>query len=358
MLQQWSLELDPIFEPLAAADSFSGVALLEQGGVERYARAFGPATRAWPVPNIIETRFDVASVTKLFTAVATLQLIERGQLSFDTRAMPTLGIVGTAISDDVTVEQLLTHTSGIGDDADEEAGERYEDVWRDRPNYSVTTTEAFLPQFVSKPPNFAPGQGARYCNVSYVLLGLLIERAIGRSYREYILEHVFALCGMTQSGFFRMDQAAADVAEGWDPLVDPRGARAGWRRNIYSYPPIGSPDGGAHVIARDLTRFFAALRFGKLLGPELTAAFFVSRTSARATSNGQLSYGYGLQFYHDDAGELLFFEKDGSNAGVSALLRHWPRQDITLVLLSNMADGAWEPARAIRDFVATLLPKT
>ena len=91
-----------------------------------------------------------------------------------------LGLEGTVISPDVTVRHLLTHTSGIGDDADEEAGESYEEVWRDRPNYSVREAVDFLPQFVHRAPNFAPGQGCRYNNCGYVLLGLMVERATGR----------------------------------------------------------------------------------------------------------------------------------------------------------------------------------
>jgi CubicO group peptidase (beta-lactamase class C family) len=92
------------------------------------------------VPNNLDTRFDTASVTKLFTAIATLQLIDRELLTFDTPVVERLGLEDTPLSKDVTVFQLLTHTSGIGDDADEEAGERYEDVWKSKANYSVLET--------------------------------------------------------------------------------------------------------------------------------------------------------------------------------------------------------------------------
>ena len=217
-------------------------------------------------------RFDTASITKLFTAVATLQQIEAGAFDLDTSVTDYLGLSGTQISPDVTTYRLLTHTSGIGDDADEEAGERYEDLWVDKANYSVTETEHFLPNFVDKAPDSAPGEGCRYCNVGYVLLGLMIEKATGRSYREYVTERVFAAAGMTRAGFFRMDVVEADVAEGVNPIVDADGNITGWRRNIYSYPPIGSPDSGTHVTADNLMRFFAALRGGHLLGSESVEA--------------------------------------------------------------------------------------
>ena len=100
--------------------------------------------------NTLDTRFDTASITKLFTAVATLQQVDAGAFGLDTSAVGYLGLEGTAISPDVTVRHLLTHTSGIGDDADEEAGESYEAVWQTRPNYSVLETADFLPQFVHR----------------------------------------------------------------------------------------------------------------------------------------------------------------------------------------------------------------
>lgn len=82
--------------------------------------------------NLDEMCFDTASITKLFTAVATLQLIDQQRLAFDTRVIDLLGLEDTAISNEVTVYQLLTHTSGIGDDAEEENNERYEDVWKEQ----------------------------------------------------------------------------------------------------------------------------------------------------------------------------------------------------------------------------------
>ncbi|HEV2741844.1 MAG TPA: serine hydrolase domain-containing protein, partial [Rubrobacter sp.] len=206
--------MDEYFRHRAAQDLFSGTVLITQGATRLYARAYGYASRPWRVPNTLDTRFDTASVTKLFTAIATLQLIDRGLLAFDTPVVERLGLQGTTLSKEVNVLHLLTHTSGIGDDADEEAGERYEDLWKTKPNYSVVETRDFLPQFANKPANFPPGQGCRYCNCGYVLLGLLIESISGMRYRDYIRSHVFAPAGMTASGFFRMDRVNHNVAEG------------------------------------------------------------------------------------------------------------------------------------------------
>lgn len=341
---RFTSELDEYFQRRAAQDLFSGAVLITRGTSRLYARAYGYASRAWRVPNTLDMRFDTASITKLFTAVATLQLIDQGLLAFDTPVVERLRLEDPPLSQDITVFHLLTHTSGIGDDADEEAGERYEDLWKAKPNYSVVETRDFLPQFVDKPANFPPGQGCRYCNCGYILLGLLIESISGTTYRDYVRAHVFDEAGMTASDFFRLDRVNHDVAEGCDPSRDTTGTIVSWKKNIYSFPPIGSPDGGAHVTVADLDRFLYAVRTGQLLSPELTSAFLSPQVTHGTIDNWTEMYGYGLRFYVDGAGKVFCYEKEGVNVGVSGVISHFPDQDVTVTLLSNMEDGVWDPA--------------
>jgi len=347
-------ELDHYLQTLEKQHEFSGVVLITQGDLHLYTGAFGYASRAWKIPNNLATRFDTASITKLFTVVATLQLIDQKRLTFDTRVIDLLGLEGTAISNEVTVYQLLTHTSGIGDDAEEENNERYEDVWKSKPNYSIATTTDMLPQFIHKPANFSPGQGCRYCNCSYILLGLAIEKISGLSYRDYVRKHIFAPVGMTHSDFLRMDRVNDHVAEGSDPIYDEDKTIIGWKRNIYSHPPIGSPDSGAYVTAGDLDRFLRAVQRGQLLSPELTAAFFTPQAHWQSSDEWKTYFGYGLKFYVDPAGQTVCYQKEGSNAGVSGVIRHFPKEDINLVILSNMEDGAWEPLWAIHKMITEI----
>jgi CubicO group peptidase (beta-lactamase class C family) len=343
--------LDRYLRDLEANDSFSGVVRITVAGAERFSGAFGFASRAWHVPNTLETRFDTASITKLFTAVATLQQIEAGAFGFETSAVEYLALEGTAISPDVTVRHLLTHTSGIGDDADEEAGESYEAVWRERPSYSVLEAADFLPQFVHRAPNFPPGEGCRYNNCGYVLLGLMIEKATGRPYRDVIRQDVFASAGMDDSDFLRMDRVNERLAEGADPIHDDTGAITGWKRNIYSYPPVGSPDGGAHVTAVDLDRFLRAVRAGRLLSVEMTAAFLAPQIVCRVRDGWTQHNGYGPWFRVDGDGTIVFLEKDGINVGASGLVRYYPGRDLTVVVLSNLEEGAWDPIGLVHEMI-------
>ena len=343
--------MDPYLRDLEAIDAFSGVVRVTVGDDERFAGAYGFASRAWQVRNTMDTRFDTASITKLFTAVATLQQVDAGAFGLETSAVGYLGLEGTAISPDVTVRHLLAHTSGIGDDADEEAGESYEEVWRTRPNYSVLETADFLPQFVHRQPNFAPGASCRYNNCAYVLLGLMVERATGRPYRDVVRDDVFAPAGMSDSDFLHMDRVNARLAEGADPIRDDAGSIVGWKRNIYSYPPIGSPDAGAQVTAADLDRFLRAVRGGRLLSVEMTEAFLAPQVVWRVRDGWTQHFGYGPWFHVDDGGPLVFLEKEGINPGASGLVRHYPGRDLTVVMLSNLEDGVWDPIGVAHEMV-------
>lgn len=336
-----------LLRELEAADRFSGAVGIEQGGRQLMLEAYGYANRAWSVEAAADTRFDTASVTKLFTAVATLQLVEAGSFDLETSVADYLGLGDTGISPAVTPYHLLTHTSGIADDADEEAGERYEDLFVERPNYSIVETVDYLPQFIGKPPNFAPGEGCRYCNVGWVLLGLMIERATGSTYREYTTENVLARAGMASSGFLRMDIVEPDVAEGVEAIEDPNGVIVGWRRNIYSYPPVGGPDSGAYVTVGDLHRFHDAVTQGRLLGPTLTAELLTPKVRHSARGDGSHLMGFGFEF-ETDADELVrSYWKEGVNVGVSAMLRHYPAVDVTVVVLAVGERAAWKPVEAI-----------
>jgi CubicO group peptidase (beta-lactamase class C family) len=340
-----------LLRELDAAGEFSGVVGLKQGDEHLLLDAFGYASRTWNIPTTVDTRFDTASITKVFTAVAALQLIEQGAFALDTSVIGYLELVGAAISPAVTPYHLLTHTSGIADDAEEEAGERYEDIFLDRPNYSVVETADYLPQFVGKPPNFAPGEGCRYCNVGYVLLGLMIERATGSTYRSYVAEHVFGPAEMNRSGFFRMDVVEPDVAEGVEAIRDDDGRIVGWRRTIYSYPPIGGPDGGAHVTVGDLLRFHRAVTDGRLLGPALTAELLSPKVRHSARGAGSHLMGFGFEFETDADDVVRCYWKEGVNVGVSGMLRHYPMSDITFAVLAVGQNAAWGPIKALDEAV-------
>jgi CubicO group peptidase (beta-lactamase class C family) len=343
--------LDAWLRARAAADEFSGVVLIRRGQTTVFSGTYGWASRRWMVPVNAATRFDSASITKLFTAVAALQLVDAGRLRLDTPITKVVDLADTAISPTVRLRHLLTHTSGIADDADEEAGEDYAALWVDKPCYSVVRTRDLLPQFADKPALFGPGEGCRYCNAGYVLVGLAIEAVTRSSYRDRVGGAVFARAGMAGSGFYDRREAEPDVAEGWDPVVDETGSRIGWTQNVFSYPPIGSPDGGAHVTAGDLVSFAQALRAGRLLSAELTAQFLTPQVLHHERDDHAVWYGYGLEFVTDENGRVRNYYKDGINVGASGILRYYPADQLDVVVLSNSQDGAWAPTAEVHRLI-------
>jgi hypothetical protein len=156
---------------------------------------------------------------------------------------------------------------------------------------------------------------------------------------------------MAHSDFYRMDRVHENVAEGADLIRDESGTVVGWKKNIYSFPPVGSPDAGAHVTARDMDRFLRAVQAGALLSPERTEALLTPHVLYRSGDEWTRRYGFVLEFYEDKGGRTVYYQKDGINAGVSGILRHYPDRDINVILLSNMEDGVWQPIRRLHEWV-------
>jgi CubicO group peptidase (beta-lactamase class C family) len=307
---------------------FPGVVDVRSAGEVLYQSAFGLASPRWGVPNTLDMRFDVASISKLFTSVAVLQLVAEGQLDLDASIHEYVDLEGSMIDAAVTLRHLLTHTSGIGDIAEEDDGEGYAEVFRATPCHMIVTSADFLPLFASKPSHFAPGAESRYCNAGFVLAGLAVEQASQRSFREYVEAEVLSRAGMARSGYFDKRYAIDDLAEGFDPADDGR-----LEQNIYAYPPQGGPDGGAHCTAADLHAFLAALRGGRLLRDDLTRAFLTVQVPEDGSEHS--GWGFGLVF-----NELGFY-KDGESEGASGVLSHMSTWNADIVILSNSMDGAW-----------------
>lgn len=331
-------------------EHFSGVVRVTKGNDVVFEQAYGYAHRGLRVRNQPDTKFDTASITKLFTAVAVLQLIDEKLLQFGDRVHDLLDLQHTHIHQEITVYHLLTHTSGMGDDADEEAGEDYSALWNDRPNYSVTETVDYLPQFMYKESNFAPGEGCRYNNCAYILLGMVLEKVTGEKYRAYVQEKIFDAARMERTGFYGMDDVAPDAAEHYRSLVDEDENVIGFKKNIYSYPSIGSADAGALTTVGDLDLFMQALRNGELLSNEMTEAILSPKETHRTHTLMTEKMGYGFQFLmNNETGEIIYLQKDGVNAGVSCIMNYYPAEDVTIIILANHDTDVWDLAWEIQE---------
>jgi CubicO group peptidase (beta-lactamase class C family) len=212
---------------------------------------------------MISTRFNVASIGKLFTKTAVGQLIAQGKLALTDTVGAVLPDYPNPKAHAATVNQLLNHQAGVADFF----GPAFEAAPK-----STFASNADYYQFVAPQPLlFEPGTKRQYCNGCYVVLGEIIAKVSGQRYEDYILEHVFKPAGMVGAGFFRADKLPPAVALGYSrQLSGPKGTLQDARD---AHGVTGSAAGGCYAAAMDLLAFDQAMRTGKLLDPKMTAWF-------------------------------------------------------------------------------------
>jgi CubicO group peptidase (beta-lactamase class C family) len=327
-------QIDLVVREQHARQPFSGVVQVRMGGDVVFADGFGFANRADAILNTVSTRFGTASGTKTFTAIAVCQLIEAGKLSSNTRLADVVDRDFPRFDPSVTIHHLLTHTSGVPDYFDEEeldAQSDFGDVFGDLPVYRVRVPSDLLPLFQNEAMKFKPGQRFSYSNGGYVLLGLAIEAAGGMAYADYVDQHVFTRAGMTDSGFFEMNDLPSNTALGY--LDD-------GRTNIYEVPIKGMPDGGAFVTAPDMSLFWNSLFGHRLLGSEMTATLLSPHAAADPGGDEERHYGYGLLMASKD-GAVSRYTSTGADPGVAYVSARFVPEDVELTILGNTESDTW-----------------
>jgi CubicO group peptidase (beta-lactamase class C family) len=321
--------------------------------MDLFRRAYGLADHTWNIRNTPETRFRIASVGKLFTAAAIMQLIEAGKISLDTRVVEYLDLRGTKIPAEATVYHMLTMTSGIADWINEDA-EDFDAEWhqfcRDHPLYLLRRDADYLPIFSEIEPYGALGEKFRYNNAGFMLLGLMIEKATGLSYFDYVRRNIFLRAGMTQTDFIDLDDVHANVAEGYVPIKDENGAVTGWRKNIYSATAGPAADGGATSTLDDLVRFSRALRGGKLFAKELVESMLTPKVAAD-TEAPRWMYGFGCFLLLDADSKIVRWGHTGEEDGVSCRLNYYPTLNLDVVILGNQSSCAGKVMLDVHELV-------
>ena len=326
-------------------EPFSGVILVsDDEGEDIFVRCCGYANRSWKVPNNRDTRFRIASVGKMHTAAAVLQLVERGLLSLDAGIVELLELEDIRISKEVTVRHLLTMTSGISDWIDESPDSRWnwESLKQSHPLYLLREATDYLPLFANREPRFPPGESWSYCNANYVLLGMAIEKASGTPYADYMRQNIFVPAGMTDTDFLPADAAADRVAEGYIPILDDDKHLVGWKSNIYDLTIEGAADGGSTSTADDLVRFSQLLRRGELIG-SITLKDMLT-PAAETPFSPQLGYrwwyGYGVEIVSGIKGNIIRWGHGGEEAGASCRLHHYPQFRLDVAIMGNATECA------------------
>ena len=308
------VDLEGELDAIAATESFSGVVRVERPDRPLLERAYGLADKRHRIPNRIDTQFGIASGTKSLTALTVVSLIEEGRFELTTTARSLLGDDLPLIADDVTIEHLLSHRSGIGDYLDEEVEVDYSDYLMPVPVQELATTEQYLPILDGHPTKFPAGERFGYCNSGFVVLALIAERVSGISFPELVRERVCKPAGMVDTAFLRSDELPGSAAIGY---LEVDGV---WRTNVFHLPVRGTGDGGIYTTVADVSALWSALFSGRIVSDEWVAELVRSRTEDTGES-AATHRRYGLGFWLHAATDVVTMSGGDTGVGVSELAR-------------------------------------
>jgi D-alanyl-D-alanine carboxypeptidase len=315
-------------EELVKKDQFSGAVLVARHGKVIFEKAWGRANRETGAPATLDTQFRIGSMNKMFTSVATLQLVEAGKIALDAPIVKYLpDYPNKEVASKVTVRHLLTHTGGTGDIFGPEFMQN---------RLALREHADYIKLYGSRPPAYEPGTKFQYSNYGFVLLGALIERVSGMSYYDYVRSKVFQPAGMTSTNSLPENEPVPNRAAGYT-----RG-ETGWVSNAETLPWRGTSAGGGYSTVGDLLRFAQALESGKLIS---------KATFAEAVTPGKGQYGFG--FATEGEGPLRSYGHSGGAPGINGDLRIFPELGYVLVGLSNVDPPA---ASHLVDFFAVRMP--
>jgi len=326
-----------LLEKSAAADRFSGAALVAKNGRTVFSGAYGMADREKKIPSQLDTRFRIGSMNKMFTAVAVLQLVEAGKIKLtDPLGKYLTDYPNREIAAKVTIHQLLTHTGGTGDIFGPEF---------DSHRLQLRTLNDYVALYGRRGPEFAPGSRWAYSNYGMVLAGVLIERVTHQSYYDYVQEHVYKPAFMVATGSLPEDQPVPGRSIGYM-----RSDSGGWTPNTDTLPYRGTSAGGGYSTVGDLVRFATALLGHKLLNASGTELLITGKVD---TGRGPGKYAYGFEDERDRNGNG-YVGHGGGAPGMNGDLRIYPKSGYIIAVLANLDPPA---AQRISEFLNSRLPQ-
>jgi CubicO group peptidase (beta-lactamase class C family) len=321
-------------ERAVAEDRFSGAVLVAKDGVPTFAEAYGFGDRERKIPNQLDTRFRIGSMNKMFTAVATLQLVQARKLELTT---PLAEILPTYpnknLASKVTIHHLLTHTGGTGDIFGPDF---------DKHRLELRTLQDYVTLYGARDLEFEPGATWRYSNYGFLLLGVVIEKATRQSYYDRLSERVFKPAGMTTTASPPEDR----VQPGRSIAYTRQDPSSPWTSAANTLPYRGTSAGGGDSSVTDLLRFANALTNHRLLDAEHTALL----TTGKVEIPGRNKYAYG--FVEEMIGGVRCFGHGGGAPGMNGQLTICD-SGYTVAVLANIDPPA---ASRLASFITKRLP--
>lgn len=333
---QTDMEIKKFLDQLTE-ENFSGTILVAKNDKIIEQRAYGFASKEFDVKNKIDTKFNIASITKSFTAVAILQLFEQGKIDLHQPIGKYLkDYPNERIRSSVTIHQLLTHTAGTPN--------FYVTNFVDKPKFKFKKVEDFVPLFVDDTLLFEPGTEYHYDAAGYVLLGLIIEEVTGKSYYDYLEENVFLPAKMKNTSAFEIDAIVENKANGYTFEGNPDSEL---KRNT-KYLSLASPAGFHYSTVNDLFNFSRALMNYDLLKKETVDLMIKPRVKGYNTF-----LGYGIDI--DERYPKTILGHSGGFYGMSGEFIYFPELNYTVTVLSNVDADMRSGKAMVPDFFKTLI---
>lgn len=314
-------QIDQFMRNLHAKSGFNGNVLIAKEGKIIYQNTFGWANYLMRDSLKLDSKFELASVSKPITAIATLQLIERGMLALDTEVD---SLFPGFPYPNVTIKHLLTHRSGLPNYTN-----FVDRIWKDK-RKGMSNLEAINLIIEGKPLREGRPDGRyHYNNTNYMLLGAIIEEVSGMDFDSYLQLYVFKPAGMKNSASLstvKYDKIPTDVV-GHDKV---------WRRSVvqdYLDGPVG--DKGVYSTVQDLFLFDRALKDGRLLGTSLLDSAYTAHSDLKKKG---FSYGFGWRTFDFQGNKIVYHT--GWWHGFKSLFVRDLSNDVTIVLLTNMANNS------------------
>lgn len=321
----------------AEKSGFSGVVSIARRGRPAVLMTLGRMAGEGSPAIVENTRFNLASASKMFTAVAVAQLVDAGKVRLDDPIGRFVeGLQPEAAA--VTVRQLLTHSSGLGNFF---APQNREAMMRAR------TATDLLPLIASDKPAFPPGSRVSYSNSGFALLGIMIERVSGRSYGDYLRGRIFEPAGMRESGVdpeplatLAVGMTAARPGQEPRPGGAPSEPRVSPRAGELHPAPgatqrFGTPAGGLFGTAADMQKFLKALSEHRLASPAMTAAMTSQQVEVAPATEAGPARHHGLGFGVGSFEGRRWFGHNGGNLGANVEVAAFPDEGWAIVILSN-----------------------
>ena len=310
--------MDVLFESYAQPGAPGASVVVIKNGKVLFKKAYGLANLEEKIPSATSTNYRLASVTKQFTAMAIMILVERKKLSYDDRLtdlFPGFPEYGKQI----TVRHLLNHTSGLI---------AYEDVMDDNATTPLTDHDVLALMMKQDHTHFPPGSQYRYSNGAYVLLGLIVEKASGLTFPEFLRKNIFAPLRMNHTVLYdRDDHSDRRRAYGYSKRGDV------FTRTDQSLTSSTRGDGTVYSSVDDLFKWDQALYTARLVSAATLNQAFTPGTKV----DEDTGYGFGW-FIEDRQGRRTVWHS-GNTIGFTQFIRRYPDQRFTIIVQANRNDA-------------------